>query len=79
VIVVTGWGAWWATRQVDHAARHGFLIGLAVAFISALLDVDFGRALNPVGLVLYILMVAAGWIGGVLGSRGRRPGAHPRT
>jgi putative membrane protein (TIGR04086 family) len=70
VVVVTGWGAWWATRRLDRAAPlHGLLIGLVVALLSGLLDVGFSRALTLVGLILYGLMVAAGWLGGVLGSR----------
>jgi putative membrane protein (TIGR04086 family) len=83
VIVVTGGGAWWATRRLDRAAPlHGFLIGLVVALISAVLDVGFSRALTPIGLLLYGLMIAAGWLGGLVGSRhgtGSRPEAHRRA
>ena len=70
VIVVTGYGAWGVVRRVERAALlHGFLVGLVVALLSFLLDWVFSRQINPVGLVLYGLMVAAGWLGGVLGSR----------
>ncbi len=70
VVVVTGYGAWWAARRVARAAPlHGLLVGLVVALISFLLDVGFSRRLDPVGLVLYVLMVAAGWLGGILASR----------
>lgn len=69
VIGVTGYGAWWVARKVEHAALlHGFLVGLAVALISLVLDLFFRRELNPFGLVLYVLMIAAGLLGGVLGS-----------
>jgi putative membrane protein (TIGR04086 family) len=69
VIVVTGYGAWWVARRERAASLHGVLVGLVVALLSFLLDFVFIRRLNPVGLVLYTLMVAAGWLGGILGSR----------
>lgn len=72
VIVVTGYGAWRVARKVEHeAVLHGFLVGLVVALISLLLDVAFSGAFNLVGLVFYILMIVAGLLGGVLGSRRR--------
>ena len=70
VIVVTGLGAWWIARKVVlEALLHGFLVGVIVALISFLLDLAFSRRIDPVGLVLYALMVAAGLLGGILGSR----------
>jgi len=72
VIVVTGYGALRVARRVASAALlHGFLVGLLVALISLVLDVLFIRAIKPVGLGLYVLMVAAGLLGGALGSRRR--------
>lgn len=72
VIVVTGSGAWWVARRAEHAALlHGFLVGLVVALLSLLLDWLFRGALEPVGLALYALMVAAGALGGALGRRKR--------
>jgi putative membrane protein (TIGR04086 family) len=69
VFVVTGYGALWVARRVEREALlHGFLIGLVVALISLVLDVLFIRAVELVGLVLYVLMVAAGLLGGVLAS-----------
>jgi putative membrane protein (TIGR04086 family) len=69
VVAVTGYGAFRVARGVGRAAPlHGSLVGLVVAFLSLLLDLLFRRALEPVGLVLYVLMVAAGVLGGVLGS-----------
>ena len=70
VIVVTGYGAWWVARKVEHAGLlHGLLVGVVVALISFLLDVAFSMRIDPVGLLFYALMVAAGWLGGILGSR----------
>ena len=75
VIVVTGYGAWWVARRLERAALlHGFLVGLILALISFVLDALFldllvGRAIEVVGLVYYALMVAAGLLGGALGSR----------
>jgi putative membrane protein (TIGR04086 family) len=70
VIVVTGYGALRLARRVERAALvHGLLVGLLVALISLLLDLLFIRAIELVGLALYVLMVAAGLLGGVLGSR----------
>jgi putative membrane protein (TIGR04086 family) len=72
VIVVTGYGAWRVARRVEGAAvLHGLLVGLLVALISLLLDLLFIRAIELLGLGLYILMVAAGLLGGVLGRRRR--------
>ena len=72
VIVVTGYGALRLARRVESAALlHGFLVGLVVALISLLLDLLFIRAIELVGLGLYVLMVVAGLLGGVLGSRRR--------
>jgi len=67
LIVVTGYGAWRAARQVDReAVLHGFLVGLMVALLSFLLDFLFSRQIQLLGLVVYALMVVAGWLGGVL-------------
>jgi putative membrane protein (TIGR04086 family) len=72
VFVVTGYGAWWVARRVEREALlHGFMVGLLVAFISLVLDVLFIRAVELVGLGLYVLMVVAGLLGGALGSRRR--------
>jgi putative membrane protein (TIGR04086 family) len=70
VIVVTGYGALWVARKVERAALlQGFLVGLVVALLSFLLDLVFSWRIDPVGLILYVLMVAAGLLGGILGSR----------
>jgi putative membrane protein (TIGR04086 family) len=70
VIVVTSYGAWWVARKVEHAALlQGLLVGVVVALISFFLDVAFSMRIDPVGLAFYALMIAAGWLGGILGSR----------
>jgi putative membrane protein (TIGR04086 family) len=72
VTVVTGYGALKVAHKVERAAPlHGFLIGLIVALLSLLLDLVFSREITLEGLVLYVLMVAAGLLGGILGSRRR--------
>jgi putative membrane protein (TIGR04086 family) len=70
LVVVTGYGAWRAAREVDReAVLHGFLVGFMVALLSFLLDVLFSRQIQLLGLLVYALMVVAGWLGGVLASR----------
>src|SRR5437763_17098902 len=57
VIVVTGYGALRVAGKVERAdLLHGFLVGLVVALISLLLDLAFGRDVNLLGLVLYVLV-----------------------
>jgi putative membrane protein (TIGR04086 family) len=74
IFAVTGYGALWVARRVEHAALlHGFLVGLVVALLSFLLDVLFHPVLEPTGLILYVLMIAAGALGGALGSWRREP------
>jgi len=63
-ILLTGYGAFRVARKVESAAPlHGLLVGLVAALIFFLIDL--------VALVPFVLMVAAGWLGGVLGSRVR--------
>ena len=72
VLGVTGYGASRVARKVESAAPlHGLLVGLVVALISLLLGLVFRREINLVGLVLSVLVVAVGWLGGVLANRGR--------
>lgn len=72
VVVVTGIGAWWVARAAEHAALlHGFLVGLVVALLSLALDTLFLRSIGLEGVVFYLLMVAAGLLGGVVTPRRR--------
>jgi putative membrane protein (TIGR04086 family) len=78
VFVVTGYGALWIARRVERAALlHGFLVGLVVALLSFLLDLLFRRAIELTGLILYVLMIAAGVLGGVWGSALERRRQEP--
>lgn len=70
-LVLTVGGAVWVARKVESGAPlHGFLIGLVVALIFFPLSLGF-RYPALVMLGGFVLTVAAGWLGGVLGSRGR--------
>ena len=69
-LVLTVGGAVRVARKVESGAPlHGLLVGLVVALIFFPLSLGFR---NPalVMLVSFVLTVAAGWLGGVLGSRG---------
>ena len=77
-ILLTIGGGIWIGRKVDREAPlHGLLVGLVAALIlfigsPAITGVYRGRLdLLLVALGTFFLMVAAGWLGGVLGSRGR--------
>ena len=72
VILLTVGGAAWVARKVEREAPlHGFLVGLVVALILLILSVGFGSPLL-MALLTFDLNLAAGWLGGVLGSRGRK-------
>jgi putative membrane protein (TIGR04086 family) len=72
VIVVTGYGALKVARRVEQAPLlHGILVGLVVAMLSFVLDWLFRGEIQMLGVLLYVLMVIAGWLGGVTGSRRR--------
>jgi putative membrane protein (TIGR04086 family) len=72
VILLTVGGAVWVARKVEREAPlHGLLVGLVVALILLILSVGFGSPLL-MALLTFDLNLAAGWLGGVLGSRGRK-------
>ena len=72
VILLTVGGAVWVARKVEREAPlHGLLVGLVVALILLILSVGFGSSLL-MALLTFDLNLAAGWLGGVLGSRGRK-------
>jgi len=72
VILLTVGGAAWVARKVEREAPlHGLLVGLVVALILLILSVGFGSPLL-MALLTFDLNLAAGWLGGVLGSRGRK-------
>ena len=71
-ILLTIGAAIWVGRKVEREAPlHGFLVGLVVALILLIISVGFGSPLL-MALLTFDLNLAAGWLGGVLGSRGRK-------
>jgi hypothetical protein len=81
-ILLTVGGAVWVARKVEsEAPLHGFLVGLVAALILLVFNpsvTTFLQGTYPgrLGLLVlalgtFFLMVAAGWLGGILGSRGR--------
>ena len=81
-ILLTVGGAVWVARKVERAAPlHGFLVGLVAALILFIFNPDFTNFLQGAyrgrldllvrALLTFFLVVAAGWLSGVLGSRGR--------
>ena len=72
IILLTFASALWVTRTVAREPRlHGFLIGLIVAFLLFLITLGFRGEFVFVAVITIILTIEAGWLGGVLGSRGR--------
>ena len=72
LLLLTFGGAVWVARKVEREAPlHGFLVGLVVALILLIISVGFGSPLL-MALLTFDLNLAAGWLGGVLGSRGRK-------
>ena len=81
-LVLTVVGAVWVARKEESGAPlHGFLVGLVVALIlfifnPALTNFLQGAYRGRLDLLVFVLgtfflIVAAGWLGGVLGRRGR--------
>ena len=71
LLLLTFGGAVWVARTVGREALvHGLLMGVVVGLILCFLSLGFG---SPVlrALVTFVLIMAAGFLGGLLGSRGR--------
>ncbi len=71
LLLLTFGGAIWVARTEEREPLlHGLLVGLVVGFIICLLSLAFG---SPVlrSLLTLVLNMAAGYLGGFLGSRGR--------
>ena len=64
-------GLWLAGNVKREPPLHGLLMGLFTALIFLTFSISFQVAALVV-LIIFVLTVAAGWLGGVLGSRGRR-------
>jgi putative membrane protein (TIGR04086 family) len=71
LLLLTFGGAVWVTRTVERESLlHGLLMGLVVGFILCFLSLGFGSPILR-ALVTFVLILAAGCLGGVLGSRGK--------
>jgi putative membrane protein (TIGR04086 family) len=71
LLLLTFGGAVWVARTVEREPLlHGLLVGLIVGFIICILSLGFGSPILR-SLVTLVLNMAAGFIGGFLGSRGR--------
>ena len=71
LLLLTFGGAVWVARTVEREPLlHGLLVGLVVGLVLCILSMGFG---NPIlmALLVLVLNMAAGCLGGVLGSRGR--------
>jgi putative membrane protein (TIGR04086 family) len=71
LLLLTFSGAVWVARTVEREPLlHGLLMGLVVGLILCLLSMGYG---SPVlmALLTLVLNMAAGYLGGVVGSRGR--------
>src|SRR2546421_5154145 len=70
LLLLTFVGAVWVARTVERETLlHGLLVGMVVGLILCILSLGFG---SPVlrALVTFVLIMAAGFLGGLLGSRG---------
>ena len=71
LLLLTFGGAVWVARTGEREPLlHGLLLGVVVGLILCFLSLGFG---SPVlrALVTFVLIMAAGCLGGLLGSRGR--------
>jgi putative membrane protein (TIGR04086 family) len=71
LLLLTFGGAVWVARTVDsEPLLHGLLMGVVVGLIICILSLSFGSPILR-SLVTLVLNMAAGYLGGFLGSRGR--------
>ena len=71
LLLLTFGGAVWVARTVERETLlHGLLVGLVVGFILLLLSLGSGSPLL-MALVTFVLNMASGFLGGILGSRWR--------
>jgi len=70
LLLTVGGGVWIARKVERDAPLQGLLMGLVIALIFLLFSFSsvLPALMAPVG---FILTIAAGWLGGVLGSRER--------
>jgi len=66
-------GALWVARAVPSRAQlHGLLVGVVAALLSLLLSLFGARGVQLTTVVARALIVAAGWVGGLIAARARR-------
>ena len=71
LLLLTFGAALWVARIVEiEPFLHGVLVGLVVGFVICIVSMGFGSPVER-ALVTLVLIMAAGSLGGVLGSRGR--------
>jgi putative membrane protein (TIGR04086 family) len=81
ILLAAGGAIWVARKGEREAPLHGFLVGLVAALILFIFNPDAPNFFQGAyrgklellvrALLTFVLMVAVGWLGGVLGSRGR--------
>ncbi len=72
ILLTFGCGVLVARKVAREPQLHGLLLGLVVALIRFVLGPVFGGESVLVRILIFVLIIAAGWLGGVLGSRGGR-------
>jgi len=67
ILLMVG-AAVWAARKAGTAPRlHGVLVGLVTTLISFCLDVAGGKLPGLMDAAAYVLILGAGWLGGLIG------------
>jgi putative membrane protein (TIGR04086 family) len=75
LLLLTFGGAIWVARTVEREPLlHGLLMGVVVGLIICILSLGFGSPILR-SLITLVLNMAAGFIGGIVGSRGRQQSA----
>jgi putative membrane protein (TIGR04086 family) len=70
-ILLTGVCAIVVARKVEREPQlHGLLVGLIGTLMFFLLSLGFQGKFDLVTLITFVLTIAAGWLGGVLGNQG---------
>jgi hypothetical protein len=72
MILLTFASALWVARTVAREPRlHGLLVGLITALLLFLITSGFRGEFVFLAVITILLTIEAGWLGGVLGGRGR--------
>lgn len=69
ILLTLGGGVWVARKVEREAPLHGLLVGLLAALIVFCLSSGFQGEFYLLNLATFVLMVGAGWLGGMLDSR----------